>query len=89
MIAQQAHQAAIRRRLIVNFMPLRLRREDAIPKRAEESSVAAIAQAVGALAAHAGEGGSIDDAPCRRQRVEEAQLALGGPAVASDSSALA
>src|SRR5260221_415957 len=57
-------------------MRLRFRGEDAIPKRPEESSVAAAAEAVRALAAHPGEGGGFDNAASLCQRVEETELGV-------------
>jgi len=62
-----------------------------IPKGSEQGAIAAAAEAIGALAGHSGKGGGAGDAAGAHERNEEAQLALGRPAVAAHfgSSSLA
>ena len=61
------------------------KRERFIPKGGEQRAFTALAQAIGALAAHPGSGGGLADAAGAGERVEKPQLALGGPAVSSTS----
>src|SRR5437773_2609137 len=86
MRAQQAGETPIAEGETVTFDASdRARLEDMIPLSGEQSAVTAGAQAVGALAAHADGGGCLCDAVGAAKRVEEAELALGRPAVPSAS----
>src|SRR5207244_2734914 len=82
-IVDQSHDAAIGERRHVNFG--RPERQRSIPKGGEQRAFAALAQAIGALAAHPGSGGRLADAAGAGERVEKPQLALGAPAVPSTS----
>ena len=77
MITEQSHDAAVGERRDVNFG--RPERERFIPKGGEQRASTALAQAIGALAAHPGSGGGLADAAGAGERVEKAKLALSGP----------
>jgi hypothetical protein len=81
MIAEQAHEAPFRRPQVVNLASGRFVREGAVPEQREQGSVRAVAQSVGALAAHACKSGRLGDAAGARKRIEKAKLAFRRPAV--------
>ena len=84
MIAEQSHDAAVGERPNVNFgWP---DRERLIPKGGEQSAFAALAQAIGAFAAHTYLRGRLGHAAGARKHVEKAELALGGPSVLAELS---
>ena len=72
MIAEKAHDAAVRQWLAVNFAWAGAGREGAVPEEAEQGPFGAVAQPVSALAAHAGGSGGLCNAAAAREFVEEA-----------------
>lgn len=84
MRAEQPQQLPVCKRPIVNFASGELGSEDAIPQEAEQRPLAAVAQAVRALAAHAGSGSGPGDVAGGRKRVEETELTLRRPAIAAN-----
>ena len=88
MISEQAQQPAVIIAVDVTFawrVPIPERRECDVPNGGEQGAVAAIAQPVRALAAHARRRGGHGDAASASEVVEEGELA-GCPAVASGAA---
>ena len=87
MVAEQPHEAPVAKSVDVNFGGGRLQTDRSRPQGREQGTLLAFAQAIGALAAHPGEGGGFDDAAGADKRIEEAELALGRPAVVPNLAA--
>src|SRR2546430_1080187 len=85
--AQQPHEPAVAQSVDVNFGGMRLEGDRPVPKCREGRAFAAVAQPIGALAAHARGGRRLGDTASAGESVEEAKLALGCPAVAADLGA--
>jgi len=86
MVAEQAHDLPDGELIGVNLALRRRWSEDAIPQEREQRTFAATAQAVRAFAAHSGVRCGIAYVVRACERIEELQLALGGPPVVADSS---
>ena len=81
-IVSWSRQERCRARQVDEFVTL----HRPVPGGAEQCRLAAGAQAVGALAAHAGNGRRSRDAARARKDVEESKLAIGGPAMTAGSA---
>lgn len=60
-------------------------RKDAVPGGGEQAARIALAQAIGALAAHPRGGSGAGDGACAGERAEEGELPGGGPAVPAEA----